>query len=267
MYKIGEFSKLTQISTKTLRYYDEEYILVPSYRDSNNGYRYYNEEDYKKAILILELRNLEFSILEIKDILSICKDKEDILYIFKEKSDMIKNQINELEKTLNKLNDYKRIEIQENKMNEYKIEFKTMPAITVAALRFTGKYSDVGQYFSEIYKIVKNNSNGYPFCLHYDNEYKENADIEVCVPIKKIIKSDKITIRQIPKVEAITTIHNGNYTEINKAYKEIFNYKNTNDINCSIPHREIYRKGPGRVFKGNPKKYVTEIVMPITREE
>ncbi len=62
MYKIGQFSKLTQISTKTLRYYDEEDMLVPSYRDSNNGYRYYDDEDYKKALLILKLRNLEFSI-------------------------------------------------------------------------------------------------------------------------------------------------------------------------------------------------------------
>lgn len=62
MYKIGEFSKLTQISTKTLRYYDEEDMLIPSYRDSNNGYRYYDDEDYKKALLILKLRNLEFSI-------------------------------------------------------------------------------------------------------------------------------------------------------------------------------------------------------------
>lgn len=267
MYKIGEFSKLTQISTKTLRYYDEEDMLIPSYRDSNNGYRYYDDEDYKKALLILKLRNLEFSILEIKDILSICKEKEDIFYIFEEKSAVIRNQINELEMTLNKLNNYKIIEIQEDKMSEYKIEVKTMPAITVAVLRFKGKYSDVGQYFSEIYKVVKNNSNGYPFCIYYDNEYKESADIEVCVPIKKMIKSDKIIIKEIPSVDAITTIHNGNYNEINKAYKEIFNYKNPNDINCSIHHREIYIKGPGRIFRGNPNKYITEIVMPITKEE
>lgn len=267
MYKIGEFSKLTQISTKTLRYYDEEDILVPSYRDSNNGYRYYDDEDYKKALFILKLRNLEFSISEIKDIISICKDKEDISYIFEEKSNIIRNQINELEMTLNKLNNYKIIEIQEEKKSEYKIEFKTIPPITVATLRFKGKYNDVGQYFNEIYKVVKGNSNGYPFCIYYDNEYKEIADIEVCVPIKKMIKSDKIVIKEIPSVDAIKTIHNGNYDKISKAYKEIFNYINTNKINCSIPHREIYIKGPGIIFRGNPNKYITEIVIPIDKEE
>lgn len=136
MYKIGEFSRLTQISTKALRYYDEEDMLVLSYRDSNNGYRYYDDEDYKKALFILKLRNLEFSISEIKDILSICKDKEDISYIFEEKSTMIRNQINELEMALNKLNNYKIIKMQEEKISEYKIKFKTMPSITVATLRF-----------------------------------------------------------------------------------------------------------------------------------
>lgn len=267
MYKIGEFSKLTQISTKALRYYDKEDILVPSYRDSSNGYRYYNKEDYKKALLILNLRNLEFSISEIKDILSICKNNEDISYIFEEKSNMIRNQINELEMTLNKLKNYKIIEIHEEKIGDYEIKFKTMPSITVASLRFKGKYSDVGQYFNEIYKVVKGNSNGYPFCIYYDGEYKEIADIEVCVPIKKMIRSDKIIIKEIPPVDAIVTVHNGNYNEISKAYKEIFNYKNTNEINCSISHREIYIKGQGRIFKGNPNKYITEIALPIVKGE
>lgn len=82
-----------------------------------------------------------------------------------------------------------------------------------------------------------------------------------------MIKYDKIRIKEIPSVDAITTIHNGNYNEISRAYKEIFNYKNTNKINCSIPHREIYIKGPGRIFRVNPNKYITEIAMPIAKEE
>jgi effector-binding domain-containing protein len=29
------------------------------------------------------------------------------------------------------------------------------------------------------------------------------------------------------------------------------------------PTREVYLKGPGMIFKGNPRKYVTEIQFPI----
>jgi hypothetical protein len=42
MYKISDFSKITNLSVKALRYYDEEGILTPSCRDSATGYRYYS---------------------------------------------------------------------------------------------------------------------------------------------------------------------------------------------------------------------------------
>ena len=57
MYKIGEFSKITKLTVKTLRYYDEQNILNPSYRNAENDYRFYAENDFKKAELIVMLRN------------------------------------------------------------------------------------------------------------------------------------------------------------------------------------------------------------------
>lgn len=93
MYKIGEFSKITNLTVKALRYYDEEKILVPSFRNSENGYRYYNEEDFKKAKLLVLLRELEFSISEIKDVISICNNMEDLACIFEEKKEMINKKI------------------------------------------------------------------------------------------------------------------------------------------------------------------------------
>lgn len=37
MYKIGEFSKITDFTVKTLRYYNEQNILTPSFRNEENG--------------------------------------------------------------------------------------------------------------------------------------------------------------------------------------------------------------------------------------
>ena len=37
-YKIGDFSRLTNISIRTLRYYDEIGILKPEYVDQYSGY-------------------------------------------------------------------------------------------------------------------------------------------------------------------------------------------------------------------------------------
>ena len=65
MYWISQFSKISGLTVKALRYYDQENILQPTFRNEDNQYRYYNEEDLKKSQLIKSLRSLDFSIMEI----------------------------------------------------------------------------------------------------------------------------------------------------------------------------------------------------------
>ena len=68
MYKIGEFSKLTGCSIKTLRYYDELGILKPSRIDNFTNYRYYDEKDLDILKTIIYLKSLGFTLDEIKNI-------------------------------------------------------------------------------------------------------------------------------------------------------------------------------------------------------
>ena len=65
MYRISQFSKISGLTVKAIRYYDQENILQPTFRNEDNQYRYYNEEDLKKSQLIKSLRSLDFSIMEI----------------------------------------------------------------------------------------------------------------------------------------------------------------------------------------------------------
>lgn len=80
MYTISQFSKLCNLTVKALRYYDTEGLLKPSFRKAENHYRYYSDEDLKAARMIQYLRSLDFSIMEIKDILEHNKG-EDLSYI------------------------------------------------------------------------------------------------------------------------------------------------------------------------------------------
>ncbi len=263
MYKISDFSKITNLTIKALRYYDEENILTPSYRNSENSYRYYDEEDFQKAQLIVMLRDFDFSISEIKDVLANCNNLDDLSYYLEEKKCMIERKISKEKELIKKINLYIKPRNMEDISMNYKIEVKEIAPITVAAIRFKGKYSDVGTHIGKIYKAVKNNAAGAPFNCYYDAEYKEDADIELCVPTTKLIEDSSISAKILPAVKAICTTHTGNYNELNLAYKALLDYADEHNLNCISPSREVYIKGPGMVFKGNENKYITEIIIPF----
>lgn len=266
MYKIGDFSKITKLTVKALRYYDEENILTPSYRNKENSYRFYNDHDFKKAELILLLRELNFSISEIKDALNTCDNSADLSYILEEKRDQVKKKILKEKALLEKITLYIKPTVTEATPIHYNIEVKDIPTTKVACIRYKGKYSDVGTYIERIYKAIKGDAAGPPFTCYYDGEYKENADIELCIPISKPVYDSDITIKELPPIRAISTIHTGTYENINMAYKAIFGYTHEKNIHWITPSREIYIKGPGMIFKGNPNHYITEIMIPIEKE-
>lgn len=74
MYTIGDISKIVNVSSNTLRYYDEIGLLKPCMVQSNNQYRYYSDSQIKEITFILELKQYGFSLDEIKILL---KDKSN----------------------------------------------------------------------------------------------------------------------------------------------------------------------------------------------
>ena len=69
MYKVGDFSKISRVSVKALRYYDERGLLKPAYVDDATGYRYYTIEQLPRLNRILVLKELGLSLEQIGGIL------------------------------------------------------------------------------------------------------------------------------------------------------------------------------------------------------
>lgn len=69
LYKIGKFSKLVNVPVKTLRYYDEIDLFKPQEIDLFSGYRNYSEKQIDDLEVILSLKEVGFSLEEIKKIL------------------------------------------------------------------------------------------------------------------------------------------------------------------------------------------------------
>jgi len=70
MFRIGEFSKMSKTTVKTLRYYDEIGLLKPGETDRYTGYRFYSTEQLVRLHRIQALRQVGLSIDEIKLILA-----------------------------------------------------------------------------------------------------------------------------------------------------------------------------------------------------
>lgn len=67
LFKIGDFSNLTGLPVKTLRYYDDIDLFKPTDVDLFTGYRYYKKEQIKDLELICKLKSIGFTLEEIKN--------------------------------------------------------------------------------------------------------------------------------------------------------------------------------------------------------
>src|SRR5262245_26373347 len=65
MFRIGDFSRLSRVSVKALRFYDEVGLLKPTYVDRDTGYRYYSATLLPRLNRILAFKELGLSLEEI----------------------------------------------------------------------------------------------------------------------------------------------------------------------------------------------------------
>ena len=154
-----------------------------------------------------------------------------------------------------------------NVMNDnvnFEIEEKELPTLLIAGYRMKGKYQEVDRGFKLLGKTFGRYINGKAMNLYYDGEYKEEeADFEPCFPIRKGKDTDDISVRELKGGKCVSIIHKGDYGILNNSYKKIFAYINEKGYKALLPTREVYLKGPGMIFKGNPNNYLTEIQIMI----
>jgi DNA-binding transcriptional MerR regulator len=263
MYPIGEFSIITRLSVKTLRYYHEEGLLIPDYIDDESGYRYYRPASAERAAVISMLRDMEFTIAEIREILTGYTDDAEVVEFLERQRGRIEVRISKYRDQRNDLDlmieTIRRSEKMKNEIN-HDVQEKFIDDIILAAVRYKGRYEQVGEAFQKVARVAGRFINGRAMALYHDGEYKEaDADIEAGFPVKKILNHDDISCRVLAGGKAVTLIHRGGYHLIGQSYEMIMHYIADKKLKTAAPSREVYIKGPGMIFRGNPDKYLTEI--------
>ena len=142
------------------------------------------------------------------------------------------------------------------------VEEKTVPSLLIAGIRMQGRYDECGAAFARIGRSLGRFVNGKPMMLHYDTEYREDdANFEACMPVRKECAAEGIDVRELPGGRCVSLVHRGPYDELRRSYAKILAYVEEKGLKVDVPSREVYLKGPGMIFRGNPKKYLTEIQM------
>lgn len=259
-YQIGDFSKISRLSIKTLRFYHECGLLIPVRIEKESCYRYYDETCLEKAALIHELKELNFTLSEIRQILESLTDEADITSMMERKYSEVTQKIKDYKSIQIKLRNYMKQMEAVNMDNKNEIVLKNAADILIASILYCGRYDEMGSVIKPLYKTCGRYINGACFALYYDEGFKEeDADIEVCLPVSREISKENISSRILKGGKAVSLIYQGSYEHIGQGYKTIFDYIQKNKLITVSPSREIYQKGPGMIFKGNPDNYVTEI--------
>ena len=93
MFKIGEFSRLSRVSVRMLRHYDQLGLLTPSQIDPFTNYRYYSADQLPRLNRILALRDLGFSLEQIAGVLDEDLPADQLLGMLKLKRAEIEEQM------------------------------------------------------------------------------------------------------------------------------------------------------------------------------
>ena len=262
MLKISEFSKLSHLTVKALRFYEREGLLKPASVDEWNNYRFYETSQLETAATIKSYRQLGLSIEEIKAVFA----GADVKEILQEKIISLEKEKHLIESRLSIINS-----IMEDKEMKYQVTEKVIPeTIVYTAETVLNTYSDVmdwipsvGQECLEMNPGMKCAEPPYEFCEYLDGEYKEtNIHIRHNEAVTSFGKeNDHIKFKKLPEAKVLCIYHKGSYSNIGEAYAFLMKYAEQNRYTVAGLTRECYIDGIWN--KESEDDWLTEIQLPI----
>ncbi|MCI6381267.1 MAG: MerR family transcriptional regulator [Fusobacterium mortiferum] len=267
LYKIGDISKLYNISNDILRYYEKIGLLIPDVR-GENGYRYYSESQLWKLNNIRSLRNLGVSLNEIIDFLntrSIKKTKE-----------MIKFQLKKIDENLRELLKLKE-ELELKKENiryfEHFSDYE-IPRIKYYPKRYillkNGKFKDENEINLELKKLKRKSEEDNDF-IFTESEIGTVIKLEEWEKgnysdyIGTFIITNEIKENFLDEGEYLTYFFSGDYINLSKHYKKLKEFIRENNYRVCGNIIELYHIEMH--ITENKEEYVTEIQIPLEKNE
>jgi DNA-binding transcriptional MerR regulator len=263
-FAIGDFSRATHLTVKTLRHYHDTGLLEPAHVDPQTGYRRYTPEQIPVAQIIRRFRDLDMPLMEIQAVLS----APDV----RARNDLIAAHLKRLESDLAKTQSA--VASLRNLLREPapagQIGRRTAHRATAAAITAVVDVKDALSWYvgalGELRAVLsaqRKNPTG-PAGGIFSNALFSHArgEATIFIPCEGAVRAiGRVTSQAVPAVELATVVHEGSHANIDLAYGSLATYVARNALAVEGPLREYYLVGP--VDTPEESAWRTEIGWPI----
>jgi DNA-binding transcriptional MerR regulator len=259
MLSIGEFSRLTHLSVRTLRRYHDADLLVPAEVDGATGYRSYSADQIPTAQVIHRLRELDVPLPDVRRILGSADPGARAALV----ADHLRHLESELARTRAAVASLRRL--LQPEPPPVHVELRAVPATTVAAVEDDLRLEEVISWYSgamaELDAVVAGPT-GAPGGL-YENALFEVDQGHVLVyrPTDRPPRRGRVHPATLPAVDLAVATHHGEHDDIDVTYGEVGAWVVANALAVAGPVRETYLVGPRDT--PDPSAWRTEIGWPV----
>lgn len=268
MLRIGELSRISQVSVKALRFYDEVGLLKPTFVDGATGYRYYSASLLSRLNRILVFKELGFSLSEIALLLSEDLPSEQVREALCSRRDSLSRRISEEQVRLAQVETWLTQLDRQGSGPSYEIALRQIAPQLVASVRESlGSYDEAAELFSELDRhLKKHNAIGrHAAVWHVCAGHAGSIDCEAVVLLnRRIPASKRIAVYERPADINACLIHQGSDETITQAYLAAHSWINTNGYEIDGPLFELYWQGS---VARDDASGVTEIRYPILKRQ
>ena len=266
MLKIGEFSKLSRVSIRMLRHYDDLGLLKPAMIDEFTGYRFYKEEQLFVMGRITALKDMGFALADIAKIMDDYDNKEKLEQYLSKQQQELRKISDETEYKLMLL-DTARKRLRKEQSMSFDVTTKVIPERYAATVHMVvPHYEDEGILWGKLQECKTPLVPADP-CLaaaeFLDKEYKEeNVEIVVWMTVKgQYEDTENVKFKTLPAVKVASCVIKGSYEQMGEATATVASWIAENGFEVTGPMFNIYHVSPAQTQ--NPDEYVTEVCFPI----
>ncbi len=277
MIKIGDFSRLANVTVKTLHHYGKLGLLKPARIDRFSGYRYYTLDQLPRLNRILALKDLGFSLDQIGQMLDDELSLDELRGMLRLKRAELEQRIESEQSRLAQVEmRLHRLEAS-GQLSQAEVVVKSVEAQTVLSARQVAQTRDrmmpvraqLRRRLEDYLAAQYLKPCGPWFALHEEREYTEHSlPVEMAVSIRptKQVEADHsgdIQVRQLAAVENMAcVVHQADYANIANAYQALFTWTQVNGFQSAGPYREVYL---GAVEDDELGSGLTEVQCPVER--